>query len=133
MRNPLRPVTGTTIRQNEDVFEYVFDTPPTYTTFLTILHLLPRGHELTFFDQYFPSASDPGAFVSVQRKADKFMYHIGNHGWSTEWQLQSANLIAAWMALNANAKNNCSESMSTVCITKASQSPLYPQVDKVYR
>jgi hypothetical protein len=49
-----------------------------------MLRMLPRGHELTFFDQYYPSPSGPGAFVSVQRKADAFSYHAGNHGWSTE-------------------------------------------------
>lgn len=121
-------MSGTTVRRCADEFEYAFDTTPTHATFLTLLHVLPRGHELQFFDRYFPSASDPGAFVSIQRKADRFMYCVGNHGWSTGWHAQSAELLAAWMELNA-AEGTGGEALTAVRIAKASPSPLYPGVD----
>lgn len=74
-------------------------------SFLRLLSWLPRRHEVSFYDQYFPSTpADPGGYVSVQRKVDRFAYMIGNHGWMVPWQSQSARLLAAWMALSLTSK-----------------------------
>lgn len=80
------------------------------SSFLRLIWWLPRSFELSFYDQYFPgSPNDPGAYVDVQRKHDRFLYRMGNHGWSTEWQAQSPDFIAAWMALNLTPKPTVNE------------------------
>ncbi len=73
--------------------------------FLRLLFWLPRAHELSFYDQYFPGTrNDPGAYVDVQRNDDLFQYRLGNHGWFQDWSYQSPELLAALLALNLKAK-----------------------------
>lgn len=76
-----------------------FGSPPR-ASFLTLVRWLPPTWELRFYDQYYPSLSDPGGYVSVQRNGEAFAYMVGNHGWSTDWLKQSPELIAAWLHLN---------------------------------
>ncbi|THJ25562.1 MAG: hypothetical protein CAF45_000575 [Nitrospira sp. CG24E] len=83
------------------------DTPA--SSFLHLLWWLPRRCELSFYDQFFPSPSDPGAYVDVQRKKDWFQYRMSNHGWSQTWNTQSPELIAAWLVLNLKAKSTVNE------------------------
>lgn len=92
--------------------------------FLRLLFWLPRGHELSFYDQYFPGTSgDPGAYVDVQRKNDWFLYHMGNHGWSSDWATQSPELLAAWMALNLKAKPGNPEPLRQIGILENARLP----------
>ncbi|NOS82550.1 MAG: hypothetical protein E8D46_00270 [Nitrospira sp.] len=92
--------------------------------FLRLLFWLPRGHELSFYDQYFPGTSgDPGAYVDVQRKNDWFLYHMGNHGWSSDWATQSPELMAAWMSLNLKAKAGNPEPLKKIEIRENARLP----------
>ena len=92
--------------------------------FLRLLFWLPRGYELSFYDQYFPGASgNPGAYVDVQRKNDWFQYRMGNHGWSQQWATQSPELLAAWMALNMKAKPANRDPLKRIVIRKLAQLP----------
>jgi hypothetical protein len=65
-----------------------------------LLAWLPWRKELAFFDPHYPSASDPGAYVSVQRREALFVYMMGNHGWSSDWSKQSIELLAEWILLS---------------------------------
>lgn len=68
-------------------------------TFLSLLAWLPEAFELRFYDRFYPSVSDPGAYVSLRRKGRAFVCRLANHGWSSDWLHQSPELLAAWMAL----------------------------------
>ncbi len=91
--------------------------------FLRLLLWLPRRFELSFFDQYFPSPTDPGGFVDIQRKEQWFRYRMGNHGWSTGWQYQSPQLLAALMALNRVPIASCPEPLERIRVRKAAHDP----------
>jgi hypothetical protein len=91
--------------------------------FLALLVWLPRGFELGFYDQYYPSMSDPGAYVSIQRKEIVFAYKLANHGWSSDWLKQSPELLAAWMMLNMTKKHPYSESLSILSVREAYHDP----------
>ena len=67
------------------------------------LESLPENYELEFHDQFYPSISDPGAFVFIQRKANIFIYMLGNHGWSSKWSKQSIEFITAYVLINAKS------------------------------
>ena len=67
------------------------------------LELLPENYELKFHDQFYPSISDSGAFVFMQRKANIFVYMFGNHGWSSKWSTQSIEFVTAYIYINAKS------------------------------
>ncbi len=95
----------------------------TRENFISLLEWLPATHKLCFYDQYYPSMSDPGAYVSVSRKDDLFAYKLGNHGWSGDWTKQSMELLASWLFLNLERKNDHSENLSMIDIKKLRKSP----------
>ena len=86
--------------------------------FIALLAWLPRGFELAFHDQYYPSASEPGAYVRIQRNDNS-----GNHGWSSDWPKQSPELLAAWMVLNVTRKHPLSKNLSTLSVSEAYLGP----------
>jgi len=92
---------------------------PSRASFLALLRWLPEGWDLEFYDQYYPSMSDPGAYVSVQRSGDLYVYWLGNHGWSADWQKQSPELLAAWMHLNTEPAGPFSTALKEVTVRKA--------------
>jgi len=48
---------------------------------------LPQKYALSFFDNFHPQISDPGAYVTIQKMGGGILAHfIANHGWSTEWR-----------------------------------------------
>jgi hypothetical protein len=92
--------------------------------FLRLLLQLPRAHELAFYDQYFPGTrNDPGAYVDVQRHDDLFQYRLANHGWFHDWSYQSAELLAALMALNLRAKPSNPVPLKSLRITEGARLP----------
>jgi len=91
--------------------------------FIALLAWLPRGFELGFYDQYYPSMSDPGAYVGVQRKDSAYIYKLGNHGWSSDWSQQSPELLAAWMMLNMTKKHPFSQNLSVLSVREAYHDP----------
>jgi hypothetical protein len=75
---------------------------PTHADFEALLHWLPEGWEVDFHDPYFPQLSDPGAYVLIQRRGDRFLHRLGNHGWLNHWTHQSPDLLAAYLQLVAD-------------------------------
>jgi hypothetical protein len=68
---------------------------------IELLRWLPWKHQLSFFDHFYPSNSEPGAYVFVQRNEGLCIYMLGNHGWSSEWRKQSPEFLAAYIFLNS--------------------------------
>lgn len=60
---------------------------------------LPPDRELSFHDPYYPSPSDPGAYVTVRQNGGCFIYSFGNHGWHKGWERQSKEFLASYLAL----------------------------------
>lgn len=82
-----------------------------------LLWWLPKGHELSFYDQYFPGTQDdPGAYVRIQRWHDSFRFRLGNHGWFQDSQSQSPELLAAWIVLNLQPKPGVDQSLRSLSI-----------------
>ncbi len=66
------------------------------------LQLLPESQEISFHDQFYSNDEyDPGAYVSIRKEEDNFLYMFGNHHWSTKWQRQSVELLTAYILINA--------------------------------
>lgn len=93
-----------TATAGESVLEFSVSIGAGQDTFLSLLAWLPQGHELHFHDPYYPSVSDPGAYVTVRRRGEVFSYMLANHGWSSGWSNQSAQLLAAWMVLGQHER-----------------------------
>ncbi|HEY9175555.1 MAG TPA: hypothetical protein VI136_25015 [Verrucomicrobiae bacterium] len=64
-----------------------------------IVSRLPADRELSFHDPFYPSPSDPGAFVSIRQQDGCCIYCFGNHGWHQDWQRQSKEFLAHYLAL----------------------------------
>lgn len=83
------------------------DTP--FANILALLKIL-RTHKVSFalYDSYYPSPSDPGAYLSYSQKLNEtehaWSMTLGNHGWSGGIYTISENTIA-WQIHNL-AKNN---------------------------
>lgn len=86
----------------------------TVADFMSLLEWLPEDRELSFFDQYFPSISDPGAYVSIRRRGALFSHFMGNHGWSRDWSLQSPELLARWLHMNLRPRFPHGEALKRV-------------------
>ncbi len=95
----------------------------TRDNFVSLLQWLPPNYKLQFYDQYYPSMSDPGAYVTVFRKDNLFIYKLGNHGWSGEWSRQSVELLASWLFLNLEKKDGGSDNLSLIDIRKVEKTP----------
>lgn len=76
---------------------------PDAASLLTLLEWLPVERELSFWDSFYPKLTDPGAGVSIQSDHGRFVHKLGNHGWTSGWNLQSPEVLAAWIILNLNA------------------------------
>jgi hypothetical protein len=58
------------------------------------INSIPEKFQLIFFDNFHPQISDPGAYVFVQKQNNNFIYQLGNHGWSSNWEvINSKDLI----------------------------------------
>jgi hypothetical protein len=73
-------LTATGVREG---FEFSAAAEAASDTFLALLSWLPGECGLRFYDPFYPSASDPGAYISVRRKGDVLVYMLANHGWPT--------------------------------------------------
>ena len=81
----------------------------THAEAIALIEWLPDNCELSFYDQYYPSNSDPGAYISVRKRFGDVTYQMGNHGWSSDRMKQSTDLLAAWLHLNRLTKDWISE------------------------
>lgn len=61
---------------------------------LQLMQTLSPGQRLSFFDPDFPSVSDPGGYVQVQRGPDGWQRYTANHGWSTQWEATTPAALA---------------------------------------
>lgn len=95
---------------------------PSPESFRSLLRWLPENWALSFYDRFYPSPSDPGAYVSIQRRDNGYLYVMGNHGWSSEWRRQSVELLAAWMHLNLELNGPYAEPFRSVTVAKAIRS-----------
>ena len=84
-----------------------------------LLENLPEYYVLIFYDQYYPSRTDPGAYVFVQRTDNDFAVDMGNHGWSTRWQPQSKQMLASLLKLKIGAKDPYIDKIYQVKIEKS--------------
>jgi hypothetical protein len=115
---PLPVIEGLTALRSSPHLITVSLTYPTRGSFLSLLQWLPELWELNFYDQFFPSPTDPGAYVSVQRSGDAFWYMMGNHAWREKWRRQSPELLSAWMHLNLESKDSNSQVLKEMSVRK---------------
>jgi hypothetical protein len=109
--------------QSKDSLDFAVAAEASSCDFIALLAWLPRGFELGFYDQYYPSMSDPGAYVDIQRNESAYIYTLGNHGWSVDWSKQSPELLAAWMVLNLTRRHPFSQELSSLSVRKAYRDP----------
>ncbi len=51
-----------------------------------LLTQIPKTSSFGFWDMLHPTVSDPGAYVTIQKYNNGFVYKLGNHGWSTKYR-----------------------------------------------
>lgn len=119
----LRPIEGFTYRPSGDHVIVAFEREPSFDAFMALLVTLPESAEIDFFDRFYPTVSDPGAYVRIQRKGRFFIYYLANHGWSSNWNSQGPEALAAWLALNAGPLRADGAPLRELRIGPASRSP----------
>jgi len=120
----LRPIEGFTYREDGEHVIVTFEAEPSHNAFMALLVTLPENAELDFFDRFYPTISDPGAYVRVQRRGAFFIYYLNNHGWSSGiWAPQGPEALAAWLALNAGPLRADGNPLREMRIEPASSSP----------
>lgn len=70
------------------------------STIYNLFLKLPKNQEIMFFDFYHPKWSDPGAYVTVRKEKDNFIYKLGNHGWSSDWFNITSKRITRYLHKN---------------------------------
>jgi hypothetical protein len=68
-----------------------------FKTIETIVLELPKDKRLGFYDEDYPSPSDPGTYFSVAHGKNGYIMSCGNHGWSSAWQNFEAVLIVQYL------------------------------------
>lgn len=111
------------VGETSNSIEIEVDGSPSIDNFIQFIRWLPMGFSLTFYDQYYPSQSDPGAYIEILRCRDYCLYKAGNHGWSSDWIKQSIELTAAWLTLNLKKKGTHSEILKKFKIEEAIHLP----------
>lgn len=67
-----------------------------------LLTSLSGNEELHFFDYFHPQWSDPGAYVTVVKYNNKYLYKIGNHGWGSNWHFIDIHRLSRYILKNRN-------------------------------
>jgi hypothetical protein len=83
--------------------EFVVSDGTPALSFIELLSWLPSNCELNYFDPNYPQISDPGAYVSVVKHGEGLAMFRGNHGWSSGWELQTADVIAELLRRSTDA------------------------------
>lgn len=73
---------------------------PELETLYSLFGNLPKHLKIFFFDNFFPTISDPGAYVSVGQMGGRFYYRLGNHGWSSDEYWTTAEYCSRYLLKN---------------------------------
>lgn len=87
---------GTSI--GNKVLDFVFNNDANEQTIIRLVSELPLDTMLMFYDQDYPSPSDPGAFVTVRRDNDKYRMERSNHGWQKKAELISSEKLVVYLS-----------------------------------
>ena len=52
----------------------------------SIINSIPNSSSISYWDMLHPTISDPGLYVTIQKYEDRYVYKLGNHGWSTKYR-----------------------------------------------
>ncbi len=99
MREYLDEMEGLKREASPYLCHYVVDDPLHTGLAERIVALLPADRQLGFYDPFYPSPSDPGAFIAVRQFDGAYVYSYGNHGWHCGWQRQSKEFLIQYLAL----------------------------------
>jgi hypothetical protein len=92
-------ITFYTHRMDPDLVRVRLNDDATQESVLKLIDQI-KDHELTFFDYYYPSPSEPGGYVTVKREGDNFIHKNKNHGWSAEWNEISKEQLVEYIYKN---------------------------------
>ena len=67
-----------------DKSRFVFTDQASRQTVANLINLLENGGKIDFYDSE-PTISDPGVYVTLKKADEGFLFHFGNHGWTTSW------------------------------------------------
>ena len=116
-------IPNLTARQADNTLVVEVEPGAVLADFVALLKWLPRGYGVHFYDQYYPTISDPGAYVEVQRNEEFLLYMFANHGWSSGWSRQSPELLSAWMLLNMTKRRPFSTPLDVITVRQAVNDP----------
>jgi hypothetical protein len=69
-----------------------------------LLIRLSADKELHFFDAFHPAWSDPGAYITVVKYNDGYIYKMGNHGWSSAWHPTDIDRLSRYILKNRDCQ-----------------------------
>ena len=81
-------------------FAFKIDSLTTLHNISLFLDTFPEDFQFSFFDNFYPQISDPGAYLTIQHYNNNFIYQLGNHGWSSEWKIMIKSDLIDYMYKN---------------------------------
>src|SRR4051812_45294913 len=85
--------------ESHGISGYVIRSPIPENLADLIISGLPSDRQLGFYDPFYPSPSDPGAYISVRQENNRYAYFFGNHGWTSGWERQSREFLSCYLKL----------------------------------
>jgi hypothetical protein len=82
----------------ESMKKFMFDKIADRQTMMQLVDKLPPEMYVVFYDQNYPSPSDPGAFVKFKRNNDQYTMQSSNHGWSKNWETVTAESLVDYLS-----------------------------------
>ena len=95
------------------IYEFIFNNDANEQTIMRLVGELPPDTEFMFYDEEYPSPSDPGAFVTIRRDNDQYRMDRSNHGWQKKPEGISSEKLVGYL-LKCRKYNMGPDSMRTM-------------------
>jgi hypothetical protein len=77
---------------------FTFNENANEQTMMRLVGEIPPETEVSFYDEAYPSPSEPGAYVTFRRFNDQYIMQRGNHGWSTNWEPVTVESLVSYLS-----------------------------------
>ena len=112
------PVSGTN-------YEFMFNNDANEKTITRLVSEIPPETAFMFYDEEYPSPSDPGAFVTIKKDNDQYTMRRSNHGWSKNWASISLEDLVGYLS-KCTKYNMGSDSMHKMRLYPVPPAPPVP-------
>ena len=82
----------------ESIKRFMFNNDANERTMMQLVSEIPPEMQVVFYDQDYPSPSDPGAFVAFKKDNNQYSMQRSNHGWSNNWENVTVGKLTGYLS-----------------------------------